>query len=564
MRHKNLIKLMVFSLVFVGIIGLLSNNCIAQRKTANDNVLSHPRSINERVFEIWLSPDRFTKNPDIVLLPSGRLLLIYSDNDSHWSQENQILTLLASDDEGKTWYKYREIAERDIRKGKERFVTPRLSLLKDGRLVVLIDQNDYTHFHEDQPPGILAFWSDDNGETWTGEQETGIMGFEPDRMMNLPDGRLAVLSHIMFGESRAYAEIMHVSENGGKTWKKNATIAHDGYHFFCEGALVILDGGEKLACVMRENHKGGIPGFVAFSNDNGNTWSKPRRLPFALDRPYAKQLNDGRVLVTGRNVNGGLGTYAWYGNLEDEAGDYQVGGPRQKYEADLTSEALIIKNGPDLEARYSLIPPESSASEFLFEAEVKVEGTTDEPAAIMSFSKLITRGDPVLYIAPSWIGTSRNRVDHYKILDMTVYRKVTISYRRGLLRILVDDEVAIQLPVDWEINRRGNTQFGQYGEEGSSFWKRVSYSLNNPNLEDYHFFWKAESGEWPDQYQRERMIQIHANPPGQSEGHSPDHGYSSWVVLDDGRIMFVDYTNYGDPHGKSHLVGVYINPEDIH
>ena len=53
-------------------------------------------------------------------------------------------------------------------------------------------------------------------------------------------------------------------------------------------------------------------------------------LPFALHRPYAKQLADGRIMVTGRNVNGGLGTYAWAGDLEREAGSYAIGGPRRK------------------------------------------------------------------------------------------------------------------------------------------------------------------------------------------------------------------------------------------
>ncbi len=68
-------------------------------------MLIHTRSVADRVFEVWRSPGRFTKNPDIVGLPSGRLMLIYSDTDGHWSQESQVLTLLASDDSGKTWFK---------------------------------------------------------------------------------------------------------------------------------------------------------------------------------------------------------------------------------------------------------------------------------------------------------------------------------------------------------------------------------------------------------------------------------------------------------------------------
>ena len=105
-------------------------------------MLKHTRSISDKVFEVWRVQGRFTKNPDVIALPSDRLMLIYSDTDSHWSQEDQILTLLASDDRGKTWFKHREIDQSDLRKGDERLVTPRLSRLNDGRLVVLVDHND--------------------------------------------------------------------------------------------------------------------------------------------------------------------------------------------------------------------------------------------------------------------------------------------------------------------------------------------------------------------------------------------------------------------------------------
>ena len=56
------------------------------------------------------------------------------------------------------------------------------------------------------------------------------------------------------------------------------------------------------------------------------------------------------------------------------------------------------------------------------------------------------------------------------------------------------------------------------------------------------------------------LIQIHAKAPVPE--HGPDHGYSSWLVLPDGRIRFVDYTNCGDPVNKSHLVGAYLTAED--
>ena len=100
-------------------------------------MLIHPRSLHDRTYDIWRSPGRFTKNPDLIELPGGRLMLVYSDNDQHWSQEDQVLTLLVSDDGGRTWREHRRVARTDLRRGDERMVTPRLSRLRGGRLVIL-------------------------------------------------------------------------------------------------------------------------------------------------------------------------------------------------------------------------------------------------------------------------------------------------------------------------------------------------------------------------------------------------------------------------------------------
>ena len=373
-------------------------------------------SLHHTTFDVWRSPGRFTKNPDIVRLPSGRMLLVYADTDRHWASDFVILTLLASADGGRTWDKQAEVARADLQAGEERLVTPRLSRLSDGRLVVLCDRDDDGHFHPDQPPANLAWWSSDDGRTWGPAEETGIMGFEPDRMLELGNGKLVVLTHIMRPDSQEFAEILSLSDDGGKTWREAAEVAHDGYHRFCEGALVFLDGGPdggagaggELACVMRENHSAGIPSFVAFSNDHGATWTPPQMCPFALHRPYAKRLADGRVLVTGRHVNGGLGTYAWCGDLRAEAGTYQIGGPRRKFAAELTGDALRIDNKLGYECRYSLLPPEGAHSEILFEAEVKVAGS--EPAAFLSIARLRSnRGSVVLSLAGDHLSLADRR-----------------------------------------------------------------------------------------------------------------------------------------------------------
>lgn len=531
----------------------------------------HPRTVAHKVFDVWRSPGRFTKNPDIIDLPGGRLMLIYSDTDAHWSQINQVLTLLASDDGGRTWFKHREIGRANLQEGDERLVTPRLSRLDDGRLVVIIDHDDHGHFHEDQPPGNWLYWSDDNGDTWTGPQKPEIMGFEPDRVLDLPGGRLGVVSHVMRGETQEFAVILSCSDDGGKTWYEAATVADDGYHRVCEGAIVFLDNpdaleGREMACILRENHHAGIPSFVTFSLDGGNSWSPLQMCPFALDRPYGKQLPDGRVFVSGRHVNGPLGTYGWCGDLKAEAGTYRIGGPRRKYSARLADGALAIDNLPGHEARYCLLPPESARSEVSMEATLRVEGRPGQPSAFLSVSQI----GLVLNIAADGIW-SRMGADFRHAVDMTEFRAVSIHHRRGLLRVQVDGETVINQCVFREDkpigdSRRagplgGYTQFGQPQVGGRSFWRSLSYSARNPTLADFSWDWNAAGGELPDEYQRQRMIQIHGNHPEQAP--APDHGYSSWLMLADGRIMWVDYTNYGDPGGSSHLVGVFIEPQDL-
>ncbi len=154
---------------------------------------------------------------------------------------------------------------------------------------------------------------------------------------------------------------------------------------------------------------------------------------------------------------------------------------------------------------------------------------------------------------------------------MTQTRQVTLHHRRGWLQIKVDGETVINQCVFREPapvgdarragSLRGYSAWGQMGTGGRSFWQEVSYAVSNRTLEPFAWSWDATSGTYPDQYQQERMIQIHGNHPDQPPG--PDHGYSSWIQLDNGQIYFVDYTNYGDPAGNSHLVGVYLGAEDV-
>ncbi len=65
-------------------------------------------------------------------------------------------------------------------------------------------------------------------------------------------------------------------------------------------------------------------------------------VPSRSTAPMPSSWRTGGFLVTGRNVNGGLGCYGWVGDLEEEAGVHAIGGPRRKFRADLTRKSPSI------------------------------------------------------------------------------------------------------------------------------------------------------------------------------------------------------------------------------
>ena len=67
------------------------------------------------------------------------------------------ITVLESRDFGATWGSPR-IVDQHRRRGEERWVTAHQPAARR----IVCDQNDYQHCHESQPPGIYAWWSEDD------------------------------------------------------------------------------------------------------------------------------------------------------------------------------------------------------------------------------------------------------------------------------------------------------------------------------------------------------------------------------------------------------------------
>jgi hypothetical protein len=513
-----------------------------------------------RHFDVWRIPGRFTKNPDLVRLPSGKMLLVFCDVEKHWTEEISRITLLESTDGGKTWGNARVIAQADRRKGEERWVTPRLSLLRDGRLAVICDHDDYSHYHEDQPPGIWIWFSRDEGRTWSAPRLTEVPGIEPDRIVELNDGTLLMAACMVFGETQKEGMFVLRSSDGGASWKERSIIARDSVNNHTEGAIVVLRNG-LLACVMRNENHNGYPSYVALSEDRGRTWSKARPLPFSGDRPYAKQLSGGEVLVTYRNQCGNRGTHAWMGDLTRDHG-HQICATHYEDRVSLNSEALHIESRAGGTTRYILLPPESYRSEVIMEALVRVSGPPDQPVAAMEPSRM---GIGIAFCSNAvWLSNERRApgrpvIDNLHRCDMTEFRRVVLRIRRGLAAVDVDGRTVMYAVLRDEMPLR-ETWFGRAGM-GESWWRSFSYRVRNATEPAHASTWQAQDGRHPDQYQLDHILEVHANPPG--EGHRPDNGYSSWLELPDGRIYFVDYSNRGDPPPGSHLYGAYLSPSDF-
>ncbi len=533
---------------------------------------SDARSLDEpaRQVLVWQEDGVFTKNPDLVLLPSGKLLCVFNATDFHWPRDFSRLTVIESTDRGRTWGRPRVVHEARPDRGEERWVTPRLSLLSDGRLVILCDQNDYRHCHEDQPPGIYAWFSDDEGDTWHGPHPTGIPGIEPDRVRELPDGTLLAGTHFMRGDTQKLAQAVLRSADGGRTWGGLALVASDAVHNFCEGCILSLRSG-RLACIMRENNHNNYPSYLALSEDGGLTWTRPVEAPFSGDRPFAGQLPDGRTLVTFRNQAGKPGLYAWLGDLETESG-YRVSraaqglshaiegtaGPASRPPEDavtLEPDALVLRNGPEAVTRYLLLPPESFTSEVSFEGDLEVDGPPGKPAATIHIARIglnLTLAPDALTLAGVSQGSSRCAV------DLRRRRRLRVHHRRGPTEVSVDGEVALARLVYreeyWDRSFFGNGP----DHEGLARWFSAAYTVANPTEPPHAWRWSAAGGQYPNQYEIDRWVELDYNADPR-----PDHGYSSWVRFQDGEVFVADYTNEGSVAGKARLKGYFLRVEDL-
>jgi len=540
---------------------------------------------DERHFVIRRDDSMYEEFPELCLLPSGKLLCVYKVGPRHGP--GGLVVLLESGDRGRTWKTLHEFSIGCN--------MPRLQQLSDGRLWLDVDRNGKTLFSEDL------------GQTWK-EHNIGFAAHGHDRIIELPDGSWINSNCEKTGgwnfRGGPLRIVQYRSTDKGRTWKRDSIVADiPGFHLSEATTVLLADG--KLVSYIRES-SGLAHGCVrAVSTDHGHTW-QVGRAPFNFAMPRAGLLQDGRLLVVGRNFAGNKSLYAWCDQpLASEGFRVQsMWAPDDS--AVLTDEGLRIRStdakptgaaadrmvaarqgktkfGPGWEGLvtsgieppvYILPAPGRSESKVTIDARLRVLSNETGLACVIS----ITEAQEVLFF-PDRVEIFGQADKRFK-LDGTKFHDYRVVRDADSLAVFVDGAERIRTSDLGRSRKVGygvdTTHFGtsyrgfshDFGSQdhfhrrevvgkGESVWQRVKITVENPDAPNDTWSWDAANGVYPDQYQRDRMVEVKFQPLPNGQGGP------SWVQFPDGEILVVHNGAMAEDAPKPFLMGCYLKPSDF-
>ena len=172
--------------------------------------------------------------------------------------------------------------------------------------------------------------SEDDGLSWTALKPIGDFGgiVAMSSVVRLKNGNYMALFHDDgrflhgSGEREKFQVFKTISKDGGLTWSRPEVIAEHPTAHICEPGAIRSPDGKQIALLMRENSRK-YNSFVVFSNDEGQTWTKPIELPGSLtgDRHTGRYAPDGRLFISFRDTTHESPTkgdwVGWIGTYED-------------------------------------------------------------------------------------------------------------------------------------------------------------------------------------------------------------------------------------------------------
>ena len=221
------------------------------------------------------------RDPSIVALPNGELLVTFMTYDSGRKSGTHQAFSVRSADGGRTWSPPEPIPTPFAQL--EAVSTPP-RLLPDGRLLLTPYGNNTGDPRSYKHAAVLE--SRDLGRTWRTLAEIkstrGYVLLEPD-VVRLPEGRLLVVMRSTMTASE--------STDGGRTWSEPRELGIAG-----DCPYLLLTSKNVLLCGIRNRDARST--CVIHSTDFGRTWSKPVEIDRVLGAyPSMVELPNGRIVV---------------------------------------------------------------------------------------------------------------------------------------------------------------------------------------------------------------------------------------------------------------------------
>ena len=269
----------------------------------------------ERQIIVDREPGQYLGHPTTVLLEDGKTILcVYPKGHGKGG-----IVLKRSQDGGRRWSDRLKVPDN----WSTSLETPTIHRVVDkgGRKRLIV----FSGLHP-----IRMSASEDDGRTWTPLAPIGNFGgiVAMSDVVRLRDGAYAAFFHddgrfiAATRQPFGFKIYKSLSSDGGLNWSSPSIIAQHPEAHLCEPGIIRSPDGKQLAMLMRENSRK-FNSFVSFSNDEGQTWSKPRELPGSLtgDRHVGKYAQDGRLFITFRDTTRESPTrgdwVAWVGNYSD-------------------------------------------------------------------------------------------------------------------------------------------------------------------------------------------------------------------------------------------------------
>ncbi|MDQ8735158.1 GDSL-type esterase/lipase family protein [Paenibacillus sp. LHD-38] len=255
--------------------------------------------------------------------------------------------------------------------------------------------------------GFKTAYSEDEGQTWTelthyfaGQQRFGWVAMASLTRLKKADGSWDFKWMGIFhdGSYNNWKTYMTFDEQGNEQWSfpERLLAEHDAIEKFaglCEIEVIRSPDGRQLALLARAQHKK-TNAMVAFSNDEGNTWTATREMQGALMGERHKAEYDpvsGRLLITFREINrrsaADLNDWvagdwvAWVGTYDDLVGSKE-GQYRVRLMEDFTPSVksgdtgyagnVVLADGTFVLTSYGYFDPQDTRAAYIMTVRLKL------------------------------------------------------------------------------------------------------------------------------------------------------------------------------------------------